>query len=183
MSASWRVHVSTWLRFFTGNRLAPYHPMPSDAVRSVFSLMSCQPSDTLVDLGCGDGQLLIRAASKPYNVQKCIGYELNSELYNICQQRIVELNLSTTVHVYNTNAVHADLSHATIIVLYLSEQGNKALLPILIPKLQQQPLTRVISFLFPIPSLHPVHTTSVSGGIPILMYNGQSINTNAQNIK
>lgn len=175
VSVSWRTHVSTWLRFLVGNRLAPYHPMPAEAVSQVFRMVRPVSSDVLIDLGCGDGQLLLKACAQPYNVQQCIGYELNSELYHRCAEQICASQLQHRICVYNQNAIDADLASATIITLYLSVSGNKSLLPILLPKLQQHPQTRLISFLFPIPTLRPVSTMSVAGGIPVMLYNGQSI--------
>ena len=35
---SWRVHVSTWLRFFVGNRLGPYHAMPQHVIDGLLTL-------------------------------------------------------------------------------------------------------------------------------------------------
>ena len=35
---TWRVHVSTWLRFFIGNRLGPYHAMPQHVINGLLNL-------------------------------------------------------------------------------------------------------------------------------------------------
>ena len=39
---SWRVHVSTWLRFFLGNRLGPYHAMPQHVIDGMLNLAQGQ---------------------------------------------------------------------------------------------------------------------------------------------
>ena len=160
---TWRTHVTTWLRFITGNRLAPYHGMPSEALNAMFKLVKPTASDVLIDLGCGDGRLLIKSAQSPYNVRRCVGYELNSDVFMQCQHAVKQANLTNDqVQIHHANAKQADLSDASIITLYLSERGNRSLLPILLPKLRVHPATRIASFVFPIPTLQPVHKTTVS---------------------
>ena len=35
---SWRVHVATWLRFFAGTRLGPYHACPQHVIDGLLKL-------------------------------------------------------------------------------------------------------------------------------------------------
>ena len=35
---TWKVHVTTWLRFFIGNRLGPYHAMPQHVINGIINL-------------------------------------------------------------------------------------------------------------------------------------------------
>ncbi|HEX7632708.1 MAG TPA: class I SAM-dependent methyltransferase [Candidatus Saccharimonadales bacterium] len=53
---------------------APYLPTLGPQVRAALELAELQPGDTLLELGCGDGKVLVAAAQKGITV---VGYELN----------------------------------------------------------------------------------------------------------
>jgi hypothetical protein len=53
---------------------APYLPTLGPQVRAALKLADLKPGDTLLELGCGDGRVLIAAARQGLNV---VGYELN----------------------------------------------------------------------------------------------------------
>ena len=63
---------------------APYLPTLNDQVKNAFELADIQPGQTLLELGCGDGKVLVAAARRGY---KAIGYELNPLLFIICWLR------------------------------------------------------------------------------------------------
>lgn len=56
MQALW---LGTWARFLLGSRLAPFVPTPRHVARCMLDLARVGPADTVYDLGCGDGRLLI----------------------------------------------------------------------------------------------------------------------------
>lgn len=62
-------------------RGAPYLPTLKDQVRAAFDLAGLKPGDTILELGCGDGRVLIEAANRGL---KAVGYELNPILYLFC---------------------------------------------------------------------------------------------------
>ncbi|MBC7546258.1 class I SAM-dependent methyltransferase [Candidatus Saccharibacteria bacterium] len=53
---------------------APYLPTLSPQVTAALTLAKLKPGETLLELGCGDGKVLIAAARAGYNA---VGYELN----------------------------------------------------------------------------------------------------------
>ncbi len=53
---------------------APYLPTLRPQVKAVLELADLQPGNTLLELGCGDGRVVLAAARQGINV---IGYELN----------------------------------------------------------------------------------------------------------
>lgn len=55
-------------------RGAPYLPTLSKQVETALDLVALKPGQTLLELGCGDGKVLIAAAERGWNV---VGYELN----------------------------------------------------------------------------------------------------------
>jgi 16S rRNA A1518/A1519 N6-dimethyltransferase RsmA/KsgA/DIM1 with predicted DNA glycosylase/AP lyase activity len=71
---------------FTGVLLfgAPYLPTLTPQVSAALELANLQPGQTLIELGCGDGKILIAAAKRGATV---IGYELNPILALVCWLR------------------------------------------------------------------------------------------------
>ena len=50
---------------FVGERLAPYNPTSIEAIRIALQLLNLRATDTLYDLGCGDGRLLVEVWNIP----------------------------------------------------------------------------------------------------------------------
>jgi 16S rRNA A1518/A1519 N6-dimethyltransferase RsmA/KsgA/DIM1 with predicted DNA glycosylase/AP lyase activity len=63
---------------------APYLPTLSKQVTTALTLAELQAGDTLIELGCGDGRVVVAAAKQGIIV---IGYELNPVLVIICRLR------------------------------------------------------------------------------------------------
>ena len=61
------------------NRLAPFNPTHESSIDVAINLLRLQPSDVLFDLGCGDGRMIIRAASQVDGL-RCVGIELDESL-------------------------------------------------------------------------------------------------------
>ena len=63
---------------------APYLPTLTPQMHAALDLADLQPGQTLLELGCGDGKVLVAAARRGLNV---IGYELNPLLVIVCKLR------------------------------------------------------------------------------------------------
>ena len=61
------------------NRLAPFNPTHESSIDVAVDLLQLQSSDILFDLGCGDGRMLLRAASQVDGL-RCVGIELDESL-------------------------------------------------------------------------------------------------------
>ena len=59
---------------------APFLPTLKPQINEALNLLNLQPDQTMLELGCGDGRVLIAAAQRGLNV---IGYELNPVLFGI----------------------------------------------------------------------------------------------------
>lgn len=53
---------------------APYVPTLRDNMMAAFSLLDLKPGETLIEVGSGDGRMLLEAARRGYTA---VGYELN----------------------------------------------------------------------------------------------------------
>jgi SAM-dependent methyltransferase len=67
--------------FFLG---APYLPTLKKQVNTIFSLAEMKEGQTLIELGCGDGRVLVEAAKRGIN---SVGYEINPILFLIALLR------------------------------------------------------------------------------------------------
>lgn len=63
---------------------APYLPTREKQATEALKLLGLKKGDLLVDLGCGDGAVLIVAAKQGI---RCIGYEINPYVYLIARVR------------------------------------------------------------------------------------------------
>jgi SAM-dependent methyltransferase len=125
-------------------QVAPFDPTPQEIVDRMLTLAGVRDGDLLYDLGSGDGRVLI-AAAKKYAV-KAVGFEIDPGLVNLARENIKREKLEQVVEVRHQDFMSADLSHATVVTLYLSHDGNQALKPILLRQLQ--PGARVVSYTF-----------------------------------
>ena len=127
--------------------VAPYVPTPMSLVRKMLELVEAGPGDTVIDLGCGDGRILLMAVEE-FNVDRAIGYELNKHLVETAENKIHDKELDDRIKVVNVNFMEADLSPASVVTLYLTTTGNAKLKPKFIDELKDG--TRIISHDFPI---------------------------------
>lgn len=68
---------------------APYLPTLKPQINSIFELADIKKGQSLVELGCGDGRILVAAAKRGIKVT---GYELNPILALICYFRTRKYN-------------------------------------------------------------------------------------------
>jgi len=95
---------------------AIYFPSKPTAVNQMLKLAQVGPQDTLIDLGSGDGRILIAAARRG---AKAIGYEINPFLVWKSRRRIRQSKVDKLAKVYWKSFWKADFSQATIISVYL----------------------------------------------------------------
>lgn len=122
--------------------LAPgaiYYPTPHSTVKKMLDLAKISPTDTVLDLGSGDGRLLIAAARRGATA---IGYEIDPNLVRLSRQTIKKAKLQHLASVKQQSFWRADVSSATVITLYLFPQFMNRLQKILEKKLDH-PLTLV----------------------------------------
>jgi SAM-dependent methyltransferase len=62
----------------------PYLPTLTPQVKVALDMLDLKPGDTMLELGCGDGKVLIAAAQRGWNV---VGIELNPILVLVCRVR------------------------------------------------------------------------------------------------
>jgi hypothetical protein len=95
---------------------AVFYPTPTNRVKQMLRFAKANPKDTIIDLGSGDGRIIITAASQGI---KAIGYENNPFLVRQSRQQIKDKNLSHLAQIKLQSFWQADFNSATIITLYL----------------------------------------------------------------
>jgi predicted RNA methylase len=128
----------------------PFVPSPLDIVRKMLSLADPRPDELLIDLGSGDGRIIV-AAAEDYRC-RAIGVELDRELYarsvNIIRGRL----LGDRARIIRGNFYDFDFSGADVITLYLLPDTMRVLKPRL---LSLKRGSRIVCHDFPIPGLKP----------------------------
>jgi protein-L-isoaspartate O-methyltransferase len=136
-----------------------YTPTRHAVADAMLTLASVGPGDVVVDLGSGDGRIVIIAAQK-YGARG-VGIELDAKLIEQSRQNARDAGVEDRVTFTRADLFAADLSTATVVALYLSPSMNRELAP----KLQKElkPGTRVVSHQFPMPGWTPTERTTYEG--------------------
>src|SRR6266852_7273469 len=79
------------------NKLAPYVASPARVVELMLDIAKVKPGETVLDLGCGDGRILIAAAGK-YKA-KAVGIEISPRLVAQAKARIAQEGLTEQAQV------------------------------------------------------------------------------------
>ncbi len=99
---------------FTG---APYVPTTPAIVKTMCELGEIKPGQRVIDLGCGDGTILIKAA-KSYGAQ-CIGVELNPMVALFARIKIRMAGVQDRVKIIRGNMFDVELPEIDIVMMYL----------------------------------------------------------------
>jgi 16S rRNA A1518/A1519 N6-dimethyltransferase RsmA/KsgA/DIM1 with predicted DNA glycosylase/AP lyase activity len=134
-------------------------PSPHKIVERMLELAEVKQTDTVYDLGSGDGRILVTAAQK--FGARAVGIEIDPELAKKSEARLQELALSNRAKVIQANLLEVDLSPASVVTLYLLTSANTMLKPNLEKSLK--PGSRVVSHDFQIDGWTPVKTERVRG--------------------
>jgi predicted RNA methylase len=135
------------------NRLAPYVNSPQRAVDKMLEMADLKPGETLYDLGCGDGRILIAAAER-YHV-KGVGVEISDRLARTAEDNVKAMGLKNQVTILRGDMMKTDLSRADVVTLYLITTANESLRPNLEKFLKKD--ARVVSYDYPIPGWNAVN--------------------------
>ena len=113
-------------------------------------------NDVVYDLGCGDGRVLVTAASK-YGC-RAVGFDLDPRRVQEARERAAAAGVEHLVRVEQRDLFTVDLRPATVVFLYLNPAANKRL----IPQLRTLKLgARILSHSFSIGNFDPDETVTM----------------------
>lgn len=141
-----------------GYLAAPWVPLWRRDVRRMLTVARVQPNELVIDLGAGDGRIIISAA-RDFGAN-AIGYELAILPFLIGHGILTARRLRRRVTLRYQNFFNASLAPANVVTAFLSHRAMEQLRPKFEAELA--PGTRVVSYAFPIPGWDPTHVDKPS---------------------
>jgi SAM-dependent methyltransferase len=117
-----------------------YVPTPQVVVDEMLKIAKVGPGDYLIDLGSGDGRIVITAAKKLG--ARGFGVDLDTYLLKIANTTAQKEGVADRARFIEQNLFETDLAPATVVTTYLLPEMNKKLRPRL---LALKPGTRVVA--------------------------------------
>ena len=117
-----------------------YVPTPQEVVDEMLNMAKVGPADFIIDLGSGDGRIVITAASK--HGARGFGVDLDRVLLKRATGNARMAGVSDRAKFYEQDLFETDLTPATVITTYLLPELNLKLRPRI---LALKPGTRVVT--------------------------------------
>jgi ribosomal protein L11 methylase PrmA len=137
----------------------PYVPTPQEVVEQMLKLADVKKTDFVIDLGCGDGRIVVTAAEK--FGARGLGYDLDPERLKEANENAAKAGVRDRVRFVEKNLFEADVREATVVTLYLLPGVNEKLKPRLLAELK--PGTRVVSHSFDMGDWKPAKQLDLNG--------------------
>jgi precorrin-6B methylase 2 len=136
-------------------------PTKNDVAEQMCKLANVAEDDVVWDIGCGDGRMVITAVKK-FGAKKGVGIDINPDLIATCKSSAKKEGVADRVEFKVGDALKlTDVSEATVVLLYLGEDLNLRLRPVLQKTLK--PGARLVSNRFLMGDWKPDQSTSVEG--------------------
>lgn len=123
----------------------------------MLSLARLKRGELLMDLGCGDGRIVIQAA-KQYGARG-VGIDVDPQRIAEARANAKREGVEQLVRFEERNVYDTDVSGAKVVTLYLLQNMNIKLSPML--KSQLKPGARIVSHSFDMGSWKPAKTQAV----------------------
>ena len=130
----------------------PYVPTPQSVVERMLEIGKVGPHDYLIDLGSGDGRIVVTAAAK-YGTRG-FGVDLNPTRIDEANANARKAEVTDKIAFYQRDLFETDLTQASVVTMYLLPRVNLALRPKL---LDLKPGTRIVSHDFSMGEWKPDH--------------------------
>ncbi len=136
----------------------PYVATPDFVVDRMLQMAEVGPGDYLIDLGSGDGRIVIAAAKRGAFGH---GIELDPERIQQARKNARDAQVEDRVVFVRENIFRTDFSSASVVTMYLLASANKRLRPRLFELLR--PGTRVVSHQFDMGEWEPDNSAVIEG--------------------
>src|SRR5579862_7280674 len=122
----------------------PYVASPPQIVDAMLDLAKVKNNDVVYDLGCGDGRIVISAATK-YGARG-VGIDINADRIEEARANARAAGVDGQVAFEAKDLFETDIHNATVVAMYLLPDVNMRLRPRLLSELR--PGTRVVTHSF-----------------------------------
>lgn len=122
----------------------PFVPTSPEVVEQMLKLAQVKKTDTVYDLGCGDGRIVVMAAEK-FGAHG-VGVDIDPERIQEANENARKAAVTERVRFIEKDLFEADIHDATVVTLYLLPSVNLKLRPKLLKDLK--PGTRIVSHSF-----------------------------------
>ena len=126
--------------------VAPFASTPMPVVAEMLKLAKVGPDDFVIDLGSGDGRLVLEAV-KTFGARGGFGVDIEPSLVEYANRKAIEAGIFDRAQFFERDLFVTDIRQATVVTVYL--------LPIAMDRLQRKllgelaPGTRVVSHDYP----------------------------------
>lgn len=129
---------------------------PEDVVAKMCQLGKVSKKDTVYDIGCGDGVMVFHAVQK-FGAKRGVGIDIDEKLIKKCNDKAKEEKVQDRVEFRVGDALEIkDVSDADVVLLYMGDDVNLRLRPILQKTLK--PGSRIVSHRFLMGDWRPART-------------------------
>ncbi len=132
-------------------------PTPDELVTAMLDMAKVSPSDYVIDLGSGDGRIVIAAAKRG---ARALGVEYNPDMVEFAKKNAQKEGVSGNANFVQADIFETDFNQATVITMYLLPDLNLRLRPKI---LDMKPGTRVVSHAFSMGDWEADQTADVEG--------------------
>jgi len=137
----------------------PYVATPDETVAAMLTMAGVGPGDDVIDLGSGDGRIVISAV-KDFGARHGLGIEINPRLVEAERAAAERAGIAGRAEFREQDLFDTDFSAATVLTMYLLPDLNLRLRPKI---LAMRPGTRVVSHEFGMGDWQPDARRTVLG--------------------
>jgi SAM-dependent methyltransferase len=131
-------------------------PTPEALAEAMLNMAKVTSSDHVIDLGSGDGRIVIGAAKRGATA---LGIEYNPDLVELAKRAAVNEGVGERAAFEKADIFESDFSKATVLTMFLLPEINMQLRPKI---LDMKPGTRVVSNSFDMDDWQPDQTTTLT---------------------
>jgi hypothetical protein len=133
-------------------RFSPYVPSDQGNVDRMLKLAQLRDDDVVVDLGSGDGRIVLTAARMNRKLRGW-GVDIDEKLVRESNAAARARGVADRVQFFHRNAFDADLREATVIAMWLWPEMQLLLRPLILA--QARPGTRIVTNMWDLGSWRP----------------------------
>jgi hypothetical protein len=126
-------------------------------IAAMLDMAKVTPHDFLIDLGSGDGRIVIAAAKRG---ARALGVEFNPDMVELSRQNAQKAGVADKANFKQADIFETDFSEATIVTMYLLPELNMRLRPKI---LEMKPGTRIVTHAFDMEDWEADQTAEADG--------------------